>query len=156
MSFPGHPERLMQTHVNREVTREAQSIPVTALTGLRIAETLSHGVWIGKQVRHTIDVAKVGFNRANGDHAGRDLPVGGPTLKRERTCRTGRQSRVPTENSGDIPAAQNAVGNRAGVAQKLLATAKRQTYQPVRIYVVTNVEIRIRIVRHGIQRIKDQ
>src|ERR1044072_8346391 len=128
MSFPGHPERLVQTHVNREVTRVAYGIAVTTLAGLRIAEALGHGGWIGKQVRHTVDIAKVCFNRANCDHARRDLPVGGPTLKRERTYRSGRQSRVPAENSGDVPATQNAVGKRAGVAQKLLTTTKRQTH----------------------------
>src|ERR1041385_3108439 len=156
MSFPGHLERLMQSSIDREVTRVAQGIPVTALTGFRIAEALSHGIRIGKHVRRTVDVAKVFFNWSNCDHAGRDLPVGGPTLKRERTRRSGRQSGVPTENPGDVPAAQNAVRNLAGVAEKLLATTERQTHQPIRIYVVTNVEIRIRVVRQGIQRIKDQ
>src|SRR6185436_15494870 len=106
MSFPRHSERLMQSSVDREVTGVAQSIAVTALTGLRIAVALGHGVRIGKQVRHTVDISKVSFNRSNCDHSGRDLPVGGPTLKRERTRRTGRQSRVPTENSRDVPATQ--------------------------------------------------
>src|SRR5215213_757383 len=156
MSFPGHSERLVQTHVQTEVAGITDRVAIARFTWLRITEALVNRCWIRKEVRLTLDVTKVRFNRTNAHHARRDLPVSGPTLEGEWTRRGSRQTGVPTEDSGQVPTTEDSIRESSGVSKQLLATTKRQTNDPVRRDVVANVEIRIRIVQLGTQRVEDQ
>ena len=70
MAFPRHVECLMQTRIDREVSRLTQGIAISAFTRLRITVALENRRGIREQVWIAIHVAEMRFNRPNRNHAG--------------------------------------------------------------------------------------
>src|SRR5205085_11255774 len=71
---------------------------------------------------------------------------------KRRTC---REAGVVTENPGQLPTADEQVGNPIHLAKELLAIANRQCPDIVRVDQVAHIEARIATIDLEVERIED-
>src|SRR5688500_1044139 len=102
MALPRHLERLVESHVERDVARSAQHVAIANFTRTGRTEAAIHRFGIAEDVRRTF-LRRRGAHRIHPLTVRLNVPVCGPDAAIER--RLNRQSAVPTEDAGGLPTA---------------------------------------------------
>src|ERR1700741_4261612 len=146
MTFPGHLERLVETHVEGDVARSTENVSVAIFTWSSCSKTTVSSQPVSEDIRLSTKSirCRTRFDWFHSRAVGLHVPVCGPNAAVKRSLDW--KSTVPAEDSRSGPAAQHFVHQAVGVCQESLTTAKRKSDHPVRIDNVTGIEIRAGVV----------
>src|ERR1041385_2979686 len=119
MTFPGHLERLVQSCIERDVSRCTQHVSITHFARSSRSEAAIRSERIAEQVR----LPRLRRRRLDRSHANAirlHVPVRGPYTAVKRRRRD-RKTTVPTEDSGGGPTPEDFVDDAVRVRPESLA-----------------------------------
>src|ERR1051325_3530535 len=150
----GHGEGLTQPHVHGDIARDSEDVAVADLARNSVAEALIGEFRVGEEIRRRALLSRALFDISDSHAVALNVPVGRPLRRVE--WRLHRNSRIPAEDAGQLPAAEDGIRIARKVAQEGPPFADRKLPYGIRVDDVTDVEIRHRAVLPEVQRVDDE